>query len=62
MEAAQPLVISQGEEEQTLLTLQELLAGVLLEKGFMDDRTGKIINHEFENWFNLLLGISRIVR
>lgn len=47
-----------GEE---YITLEELLACILLEEGFVGNWTGKIINHQLENWFNLFLIIASIV-
>lgn len=43
------------------LTLQELLAGVFLEEGFVGDRAVKIINHQLEDGIDLLFGVSRVV-
>jgi len=62
MEAVRKLVSSRAQEERKLLTLEEFLAGVLLEESFVDDRTGKIVNHKFENWLNLLFSVSGIMR
>lgn len=44
-----------------MLTLQELLAGVLLVEGLVDDRTGKVVDHELEDGLDLLLGVASIV-
>jgi len=44
-----------------LLTLEESLASILLEEGFMSDRSGQIINHELEDWFNFFFVVSRVV-
>lgn len=42
-------------------TLQELLAGILLEESFVGDGTVEVINHQLEDRFNLFLSVSRIV-
>lgn len=43
------------------LTLEESLAGVFLEKGFMSDRSSKIVDHELKDGFDLGFGISGVV-
>jgi hypothetical protein len=47
--------------ETQLLTLEELLAGILLEEGFVGDGTGKVIDHEFEDRLNLIFSVTRIM-
>ena len=42
-------------------TLEELLACVLLEERLMSDRSCKIVNHELEDWLDLLFGVASIV-
>ena len=44
-----------------MLTLQELLASILLEEGFVGDRAVQVVNHQLEDRLNLLLGVSRVV-
>lgn len=44
-----------------MLTLQELLASVLLVEGLVDDRPGKVVDHELEDGLDLLLGVASIV-
>jgi len=43
-------------------TLQKLLASILLEESFVDDRAGKIVHHKEEHRCNLLLSVTSIVR
>lgn len=43
-------------------TLQEFLAGILLEEGLVGDRAVEVVNHEAEDRINLLLGVSGVVR
>jgi len=43
------------------LTLEELLAGVFLEEGFVAHRTVKIIYHQAEDRVDFLLSVSGIV-
>lgn len=43
------------------LTLQEFLAGILLEEGFVGHRAVEIVYHQLENGFDLFLGVSRVV-
>ena len=52
-----------GQQEHLLqrLTFQELLTRILLEEGFMLDRSAKIIEHDVEDRFNLIFGVSRVV-
>lgn len=45
-----------------VLTLKELLASILLEEGFMNDRTCEVIDHQVSNRLDLLLGVSGVVR
>lgn len=45
-----------------MLTLEELLAGIFLEEGFVGDGTGKVVNHKLEDGLNLLLVVTGIVR
>ena len=47
--------------ETQLLTLEELLAGVLLEEGFMSDGASKVIDHELEDRLNLIFSVTSIV-
>ncbi len=47
--------------ESIYLTLQELLAGILAEEGLVDDGAVKVVDHELEDWLDLVLGIARIV-
>lgn len=42
-------------------TLEELLACVLLKERLMSDRACKIVNHELEDWLDLLFGVASIV-
>lgn len=44
-----------------LLTLQELLACILLEECFMCNRAGEIVNHKLEDRLNLSLIVTSIV-
>ena len=44
-----------------MLTLEELLAGVLLVECLVDDRPGKVVDHELEDGLDLLLGVAGIV-
>lgn len=44
------------------LTLEELLAGVLLEEGIVLHWAVEVVDHEQENWLDLLLGIASVVR
>lgn len=44
-----------------LYTLHKLLAGILLEKCLMLDRSDQVINHQMENWKHLLFGVIREV-
>jgi hypothetical protein len=44
-----------------LLTLQELLASIFLEEGFVRDGTVEVVNHQLEHRVNLLLGIPGVV-
>jgi hypothetical protein len=43
------------------VTLEELLASVLLEESFVSNRTSKVINHKQEDWLDLSLIIAGIV-
>lgn len=43
------------------VTFQELLARILLEERFMDDRAGEVVNHEFEQGFDLFLIVPSIM-
>ena len=54
----------QEKKELLLLecTFQKLLAGVLLEECFVDNRLGKVINHELEDRLDLIFGIARVMR
>lgn len=54
-------VIAQQETEPWRLTFQKLLACVLLEEGFMLDRFVKIVDHELEDRFDFIFGVSRVV-
>jgi hypothetical protein len=47
--------------DQERLTLQELLTSVLLVKGLVDDGASKIINHQEEDWLNLLFRVASVV-
>lgn len=42
-------------------TLQELLAGILLEEGFVNNGASEVVNHELNNRLNLLFRITGIV-
>lgn len=42
-------------------SLQELLAGVFLEEGFVGDRAVEIINHQLEDGVDLLFGVTGVV-
>jgi hypothetical protein len=44
-----------------MLTLQKLLAGILLEESLVDNRAGKIVDHQLQNRLDLFLAISRVV-
>jgi len=44
-----------------MLTLEELLASILLEERLVNDRTGQIVNHELKHGLNLLLSVTGIV-
>ncbi len=46
---------------ERLLTLHELLAGILLEEGFMHDGTSEVVDHELEDGLELLFSVSCIV-
>lgn len=42
-------------------TLEELLAGIFLEKCLVAHRTVEVVNHQPENRGDVLLGVTRIV-
>lgn len=42
------------------ITLEKLLAGILLEEGFVNDRTRKVVDHEANYRLNLLLVVPSI--
>jgi hypothetical protein len=46
---------------KAIFTLEELLASVLLEEGFVDQRPGKVVDHEGDNRLKLILGVAGIV-
>jgi hypothetical protein len=48
-------------DERRQLTFGKLLACILLEEGLMDDRASEIVDHELEDWLNLLLCVSCVV-
>ena len=52
---------SQQEHRLRINTFEEFLACVLLKKGFMLDRSAKIIEHDIEDWLDLIFRVSRIV-
>lgn len=43
------------------LTLEELLASVLLEERVVLDRAVEVVDHEQQNWLNLLLRVASVV-
>ena len=45
-----------------MLTLEESLACVFFEEGFMGDWAGQIIDHELKDWFNFVLTVAGVVR
>jgi hypothetical protein len=47
--------------ERRFLTLEELLACVLLEESFMCNWAGKVIDHQFKYWLNSLFSVASIV-
>jgi hypothetical protein len=44
-----------------MLTLQKLLAGVLLEEGLVRNRAGEVVNHQLQNRLDLLLGVAGVM-
>ena len=48
-------------DSDILLTLKELLAGILLEESLVGDGAGQVINHKPENGLDLILGVTSIV-
>ena len=56
--------ISRIKEHRSFLkhTFQELLASVLLEKCFVDNRLSKVINHKLEDRLDLFFAIARVMR
>lgn len=42
-------------------TLEKLLAGVLAEEGVVGDRSRKVVNHELEDWLDVLLSVAGVV-
>lgn len=42
-------------------SLEELLAGVLLEESLVDDGASKIVNHKLDDGVNVLFGVASIV-
>jgi hypothetical protein len=42
-------------------TLQEFLASILLEEGFVGDRAVEVIHHELEDRVDLFLSVSRVM-
>lgn len=42
-------------------TLEELLAGILLEEGFVADGSSKIVDHQAENGQDLILRVACVV-
>lgn len=61
MDAVQNVSLVKVQNEGKIRTLQELLAGVLLEEGLVGHWAGEVVNHETEDWVNLLLVVSGIV-
>jgi hypothetical protein len=47
--------------KESKLTLKELLASVLLEEGFVDQRPCQVVNHELDDGLNLVLGVASVV-
>lgn len=47
--------------ETNMRTLEELLAGVFLKESFVSDGASQVVNHQFEDWFDLVLIITSIV-
>jgi len=43
------------------LTLEELLAGVLLEEGFVNNGAREVINHQLQDRLDLFLSVTSIV-
>lgn len=43
------------------LTLEKLLAGILLKEGLVDNGTGEVVDHELKNRLDLLLGVAGVV-
>jgi hypothetical protein len=43
-------------------TFEKLLACILLEECFMDNRMMKIVNHELKDGLDLFFGVARVVR
>jgi hypothetical protein len=44
-----------------MLTLQELLAGILLEEGLVHNGAGEVVDHQLQNRLDLLLGVAGVV-
>jgi hypothetical protein len=43
------------------LTLEELLTGVLLEKGLVLHWAVEVVDHKQQDWLDLLLGVAGVV-
>ncbi len=46
---------------QLINTFEKLLACVLLEEGFVDNGTAKIVNHKLEHGLNLFFCVASVV-
>lgn len=46
---------------QPALTLEELLAGVLLEESFVADGAVEVVDHQMEDGLDFFLVVSRVV-
>jgi len=44
-----------------MLTLHKLLTSVFAEESIVNDRAGKVVDHELEDWLDVLLGVASIV-
>lgn len=42
-------------------TLKELFTGILLEEGFVRNRTGQVVDHEAKNRLDFILAVTSIV-
>lgn len=60
MEAMHKLAKSEHTADGGTHTLEELLAGVLLEESIVDDGTCQIVDHKLGDRLNLFLGVAGV--